>query len=708
MNETVKDLYRDLSRKFQRHGTQIEQMWQSLDQTQRVKIMKSGSSDGLVLKDPLDTSLGNVYKLIPEWNLRDIASPSSNLFLQILEHRASTSLPSQYRSGVNGGIGDHEHILYMMQTKGLKLANASKYKDCYTLFLDEDDFGNSIRIVPGKKVQVLAGLMPGIQAQLIVPQATGELILMRQLYLLQHLNIIIEDILGIASTTRTKKIRPKKPADAGTAALARLSVHSTPKKLELSHLIDNSLDHKSSLEDYINLVFTEPTVLAHEVNFWFFTRPELVADEKGRMLPVHTDKFISGAVFDAAYGTIKAAAVWNYLHRLLSSLKGSPSKKFRAIVLQEISNTCHQEYARAQEMFKRSVSTASGGNKWFKRASVVRKDGITRISMKRNPETLTVENPQLHYMLRLCQEDMGWSRSVDWLQKLEDLHRAHPLEKDKMWEREFDALGELAIIVIFIQTLSSVLKLPPANPKKGQTFLSQYSSLGRKLEQIKSGLDLGDYAIPIDNLLEPNMADKALAALDRYVWEQMGTKSDVLYQKLVDDSVASIYEQYEQETKAAGAKTKYITPTVPEAPKPTIEKRGPKEKTRPDHSSMHETTSQPDKVTSDEQPVQLQQTFKVKASTFAVFSSLLSRSSKSRGSVGWSAFAAAMAELGFSVIPKVGSIYTFVPPESMAVQRDLTLHRPHQACIEGPRLLVYSRRLKRVYGWDDSTFSMLE
>jgi hypothetical protein len=63
-----------------------------------------------------------------------------------------------------------------------------------------------------------------------------------------------------------------------------------------------------------------------------------------------------------------------------------------------------------------------------------------------------------------------------------------------------------------------------------------------------------------------------------------------------------------------------------------------------------------------------------------------------------------MADLGFSVIPKFGSIYTFSPPENVTVQRDLTLHRPHQSCIEGWRLLVVSRRLKRVYGWDETTF----
>jgi hypothetical protein len=65
--------------------------------------------------------------------------------------------------------------------------------------------------------------------------------------------------------------------------------------------MDSTFDQKSSLKDYISLFSTEPTVLAHEVNLWFFTRPELVADEKGRSMPGHTDQYISGAVFDAVH-----------------------------------------------------------------------------------------------------------------------------------------------------------------------------------------------------------------------------------------------------------------------------------------------------------------------------------------------------------------------------------------------------------------------
>ncbi|KAI4702206.1 hypothetical protein J4E81_002568 [Alternaria sp. BMP 2799] len=702
MNETLRELHRDLANKYRQHGPRIEERWRSLSQEQRKKIMQAGSRDGAVLKHAEDTSLENVYKFIPEWNIRDITAPSSNFFLDMLKHRATLPLKDQYATGFNGRPGDHAHIVDMMQRKNLRLQDAAQFKNCYTLFLTEDGYGESVQILAEKREEVLANMKPAIQAQVIVPQATGELILMRQVNLMQLLNISIEDILDTASTTRTQTKRPKKPADEATAALAKLSVHSAPKKAELSDLVDMARDQVSSREDLISLISTEPTLLAHEVNFCFFSRPELVADEKGRMLPVHTDKYISGAVFDAVQSAVKIATTWNYIGRIMDLLKDSSDKQFRATILKELSNTCHLEYLRAQNGFKRSVAVGMGGSKWFKRMSTVQKDDVPRILLKRSPESLTVENPQLHYMLRLCQEDTNWSGAAQWLQKLEDLHRAHPLERDNLSEREYDCLGDLAIIVTFIQSLSLVAQLPAPNHKKSQPFVPGYTALDKELRSLKDGIDLGEYAIPIDNLLEPGMAEGALAALDKYVVEKAGTKLGFLYQDLVADCISSIQQQYEQQKlKASQSQAEYKAPSAPETPASNIEQRKQKEKTRPAQSPIYDITPQ---HTTDDQPVSSKETFYVKPSTAAVLSSLFSRSSAARSPVRWDAFVAAMTDFGFIIDPKVGSIYTFVPPEKVSVRRNLTLHRPHQASIEGRLLLIYSRRLKKVYGWDSSTF----
>jgi hypothetical protein len=158
-----------------------------------------------------------------------------------------------------------------------------------------------------------------------------------------------------------------------------------------------------------------------------------------------------------------------------------------------------------------------------------------------------------------------------------------------MSEREFDSIGELAIIVTFIQTLSLVAQLPDVDQKKGRFFDSTYLGLESELRQLKSGVDLGDFAIPIDNLLEPGMARGALTRLDQYLLEKTGSKIGFLYQELVDDSVTDIYRLVEEQ-KAKGKKVKaeYQAPTGSEAPKSLIQQRRHKEKTRSAHSSVYE------------------------------------------------------------------------------------------------------------------------
>jgi hypothetical protein len=141
MNETVRNLHHDLARKFERHGPRVKQMWRSLGQEERENVLRDGSVDRSVLKDPHDTSLCRVCRLIPEWNLRDLTPPSSDILLDILKYRATTPLMEQYINGVDGAPGDHEHIHHSVQRNGFRLSDTSTYKDCYTLFVEEEQYG---------------------------------------------------------------------------------------------------------------------------------------------------------------------------------------------------------------------------------------------------------------------------------------------------------------------------------------------------------------------------------------------------------------------------------------------------------------------------------------------------------------------------------------------------------------------------------------
>lgn len=706
--DVVKDLHRDLVGKYNKHAAAIEQYWRSFDQSQRAQCIKAGAAEGVALKHPQDRSMGNVYKIVPEINLRDITNPESDFLLELLKHRTANTLLDQYMTGLNGGPGDHAFIKQMMDTRNLRLINPDK--NAFTLFLDENSYGQSMTI-KREASQIRAGLAPAIRANRCVPQELGELILQRQLYMLQHLNIVIEDILDIGSRTRDRKKPSKKSDKAATAALAKLSIQERATSLSLPDLINSAADQKASLEEYLTLLSTEPVVLTHAVNFCFFSRPELLPDEKGRNLPVHTDKYISGAVFEAVYNAVKAIAIWDYIGRLLNLLASqrAPDKIFKAMILQEVSNVCHLEYGRAQALFKRHIQTATG-NKWFKRISnVYDKAGNARVAMKGDPGVLTRSDPQLHYMLRLCQSETDASKATDWMKKLSELHNAHPAEREKLEEREADSLSDLAIITSFMEDLSLTISMPSLSRKKNQMFIARSQELDAEGNELKSKVDLRDFVVPIDNLLEPGAASKALALLDRFIIENSGTKVGFLYQDLLEECLDEIERQY----KLAKSRTEQkepaevipILPPVPEPREKRVEQRKQKEKTRPSHSSVFEIVPAPEEKEplEEEQPTVL----RVRASTAEVFSTLFTKA-ESRGSVSWTAFVSAMTDLGFSVQPRTGSVYTFLPPESMHVSKSLTLHRPHRSQIERYHAIVFAKRLRRVYGWSEKTFEVDE
>jgi hypothetical protein len=112
----VKMLHRDLAQKYQRHGSRIEQIWRSRDQSRRDKAVKAGAVRGNVLADPTDQSMGNMYKVIPEWNLRDLTQPELDYFLNHLKHHATKSLSDHFREGVNGSPGGSLRYLLFIST----------------------------------------------------------------------------------------------------------------------------------------------------------------------------------------------------------------------------------------------------------------------------------------------------------------------------------------------------------------------------------------------------------------------------------------------------------------------------------------------------------------------------------------------------------------------------------------------------------------
>lgn len=64
--DVVKELDRHLKRKYQVHGTRIEQIWRSLGKKRRTEVVKEGVADGELISHPTDPSLGDFpCKIMP-------------------------------------------------------------------------------------------------------------------------------------------------------------------------------------------------------------------------------------------------------------------------------------------------------------------------------------------------------------------------------------------------------------------------------------------------------------------------------------------------------------------------------------------------------------------------------------------------------------------------------------------------------------------
>ena len=383
-------------------------------------------------------------------------------------------------------------------------------------------------------------------------------------------------------------------------------------------------------------------------------------------------------------------------------LNGLEDKVKRALLMQELSNTCHLEYRRAQAAFRRQMSMRPGvAGARFKRITV---GSNSRIAIKGQPSDCTVSDPQLHYILRQCHPDTNHKDAAQWIQKLDDHTDHYPNDRRRLSGNQIEALGDLAIIISFMHTLSLSLAMVPSSKKSGLIFTGRAAEMDAEMIQYRAEADFGDAVVPMDNLLEPEAASNALQALNEFIVEKAGANLGTLYEDMLDECLEDIGKKYaDAKQRVEKIEKKTHTPLTAEEPKPTgfrVEQRREKAKTRPAETRIHDITPFATRHPTTQQAPSPKMS--VKASVAAVFDSFFARS-EARGSVPWTNFAAAMAELGFSVTPKGGSIFTSNPPASMST-RSITLHRPHSSDIESWKLLYFARRLSRAYGWDGQTF----
>lgn len=93
-SEYLTELHQDFAQRYKLHGPRLEQIWRSLSPKQRA--VEVGAD--VVLKHLKNKSLGNLFLMIPERNLRDLTT-NPEYPLDMLRHRATTDLTERYAKG---------------------------------------------------------------------------------------------------------------------------------------------------------------------------------------------------------------------------------------------------------------------------------------------------------------------------------------------------------------------------------------------------------------------------------------------------------------------------------------------------------------------------------------------------------------------------------------------------------------------------------
>ncbi|EQB47936.1 hypothetical protein CGLO_12875 [Colletotrichum gloeosporioides Cg-14] len=687
----VQEEHETLRKKWDMYEGRLQRHWDALDQDQRRECILKLNDGENIPRHPEDSAHGGVLSsLVPEWNLRDLTDPDED---RLLDNHGQP-------------VNDKDFIERRMETHELRV-NAT-FRDAYIMFIDSDQYGQAVQIPRSKMNEIAWAFRMGN----MLHKGIGEMILCRQLFLLQRLNDIANVILQEAGVSKIPRKRrevdqldlawltrtilsirnspqlastPVAPtADAAVDALeqgiqmlqvpgSRGAPQAQPaaKKVEEDPLPDPKdliRDRKIAYEAYLDSLASQPAMFAREVVAWFSSRPELIADEKGRSLPLKADMHASSAVLDAAHSAIKAAAISSYADQLLSRPDDAGSDKLRKSIILD------------SKLFKR----VSNG---------VNAVGNPNIKLKGKPQDVQNSDPPLHILLRLCQPETTPQKAHSWIEQLSRLYLKTDFDKygATLPRDAFETMGLLSLSAAV--NLSLAQKGPVPSRKKAQSFVTRAQELEGELNRLKK--DLGP--VLTKKALDDGLIDGALERLDAIVAEKVGARLAFLYEDLIQDSFAYLDKQYDH-AKANGETNWTALAVEPQAPsEKLVESRKQRDRSR------SSSRSQLDMISSAREPVPASPTIEVEYEDMVETFRNLIRKSEPREAVGWPAFNLAIKELAFNLIRTADGLNHAFESSRFGCKL-LVVSPPYKGKFEGDSALVLGQRLNKAYGWTEDTF----
>ncbi|TPX07596.1 uncharacterized protein E0L32_010695 [Thyridium curvatum] len=737
LTKSLIDAHDNLERMYRLHGEFIENKWRSFDRNQRARCCyqlfkrfdhRRGVDYRSLMRMAADfrlasgiTDQARNQALIPELNPVNLVNSDPESLVDLLRHRASGTLISLYDSGLDGSPGDRQFVVEMTMPAGKTLSDyqGTTYA---AIGLDDEVYARPFTRKAGTAEAI--GYLPSISNKdlgralrdgSILPQSMGLLVVTRQ-FLLANLSYSLMVAIFEASSEAGTKFDAARLGDQALAIMKNLDSMPRPTRIDLSDLQSFAQFRTQSLRDMWLFMVKEPAVLLVKVGDYRSTTAARVPDYTGFAHSTFSQSYSSRSFVEALHDGLSTIAIWDYMDRLLQQCLSAPENKaYQTILRHELSRVSSMAVSRAQAFFVRLFRIFAGTGHFQRSQASLDKLGDYRVVMTTHPDVLTIRNPQMHLLLRLCRSETDTREVARLVPRLVRRQRIHPDEREILTVAEAEAFAQLKVTAEFAADLSTLLYLPPPKPKAQGPFAGRLEDLDMDISKWKEEIDLLDCFAPLNNLLEPGVALAAFKTIDSFMLDKAGTTMGYLYEDLVQDALEDLQGRYDKEMRASNRDQAQSLLQFSEWRSQPLEERvklrREKQKTRPvelslyDLAAAHGDDEDPAGDNREDESVR-EQAFQVTASTKEVFENLFPKGQQARGSVSWTAFQAAMVELGFTVTPKYGSAVTFEPTEAMSLAKSVTVHRPHQAKIEGHKLLMFASRLRTVYGWDEGTFEL--
>ncbi|KAH7179874.1 uncharacterized protein B0J16DRAFT_403192 [Fusarium flagelliforme] len=504
-NVVITALHRDLRRKYEKHFGTVEKVWLVSNQAKREQLFEGCSHPD--------------YEDEEGWDLAEITE-DKDLFLRMLTWRATASWSEQ----LNWGLSYERDADAVDQDDWDKWYDSPHYcEDTYT-YLSEDDLYGETFDVDVKLMDDCNSwgqsdkLQRQVNSSTIIPHRLAGPVIRRQVNFFYCLNALVDKILDTEKARCLEK---------------RARYAEEDRTPTLQGLIDSARGYKTYYKTSLYRLHTDTRFLYKCVKDQLISRPDRIHQLEESEHEYQTGS-IGRDIFDAAYTKVRSLAFWRSVCELLN-LANSSSDNQR--FLHEIHQLCDQQCDIAKQNVRRHIAMGIAKGRFS--FSVPH---WCFIEIYRGEWIL--KDVHIHYLTDLVTRVQGPDMTICQLRKLDEFYKRKPEERERLSERESEALHELCTILAVFQDFKKVF--PQAEGyqdfetmgniifKYGLQYLDRDVQLLRRIH-FPHICDIN-----INDLDDPFTVSLAVDELRVYVKRHLGTSLGNLYRDQVFDMIEAV------------------------------------------------------------------------------------------------------------------------------------------------------------------------